>query len=96
MSKSIVQGYSPDVEAAMLHHYKSLSEPQKRQYAYIEAKKLGWGGLLYISLLLSISYKTIRKGGVEIKNNDFASGVGRQRKVGGGRKKKHLLTCSMT
>jgi len=39
-----------------------LSEKDRRQYAAIEAEKLGFGGKMYISKLLSMSRRTLNKG----------------------------------
>ena len=81
--------YNQATEALILEHYSRLSEPLKRQFAYIEALKLGWGGQTYISGLLHITYKTIRKGGREVEGSGLIEQIpaGRQRRAGGGRKK---------
>jgi hypothetical protein len=81
--------YEEAMELLILDHYSRLTEPLKRQYAYLEAKKLGWGGQTYIRGLLGITYKTIRKGGREVENPTLNEQipVGRQRRRGGGRKK---------
>lgn len=72
----------------MVEHFARLSEPLRRQYAYLEAQKLGRGGKTYISKLLGISQKAIRKGGAEVNDSEIMGQipVGRQRRVGGGRK----------
>ena len=41
--------YSLVVEQQMKQFYHSLSEKDRRRYAAIEAVKLGWGGITYIS-----------------------------------------------
>ncbi len=73
----------------MLSHFARLSEPQRRHYAYLEAEKLGRGGKTYISKLLGISQKAIRKGEAEMKDAALLGQIpaGRQRRAGGGRKK---------
>lgn len=73
----------------MLAHYARLLEPLRRQHAYLEAKKLGRGGKTYISKLFGISQKTIRRGGAEVNDAGLMGQipVGRQRRLGGGRKK---------
>lgn len=92
LGSKTMQKYSEKVEKEMLIYYAGLSEPQKRQYASLESEKLGWGGKTYISKLLGISQKTIRKGSNELENPDLLKklGGGRQRRTGGGRKKKEL------
>lgn len=85
--------YSEEVAQAMLLYYSCLNEPQKRQYAYLESKKLPHGGQKYICKLLGITPKTVRKGKVDLENpaklSDLA--LNRQRRAGGGRKKKLKL-----
>ena len=81
--------YSNETEQLILLHYNHLSEKDRRHYAAIEAVKLGRGGTTYISKILGISRTTIIVGKKELKS--LAQGVApvkRQRKAGGGRKKK--------
>lgn len=87
-----MQRYSEKIEKEMLLYYDTLNEPQKRQYAYLESEKLGRGGQSYICKLLKISRKTLRKGRSEVKNPKLnLLPMGRQRRFGGGRKKKTCL-----
>lgn len=81
--------YNQETETLMLAHYARLLEPLRRQHAYLEAKKLGHGGKTYISKLFGISQKTIRKGGAEVNAVELMGQIppGRQRRLGGGRKK---------
>lgn len=78
--------YNQEIESQMLHFYSSLKEKAKRHYASIEAQKLGYGGKKYISILLGISQKTIRKGDTELKSPTYNDEISpfRQRKKGGG------------
>jgi hypothetical protein len=52
----------------MLKFYDSLSEKDQRRYAAIEAKKLGHGGIKYISELFGCHRNTIRGGKNELEN----------------------------
>ena len=81
--------YSEELEQAMLLYYSRLKEKDKRHYASLEAKKLGRGGKSYISKLLQISHKTIRKGDRELSDPALYAEIGKdkQRRSGGGRKK---------
>ena len=54
--------YAVDVERHMKWFYQSLSEKDRRRYAAIEAEKLGYGGVDYVSRLLGCDPKTIRQG----------------------------------
>jgi hypothetical protein len=67
--------------------FRTLSEKDKRRYAAVEAQKLGWGGIGYISELLGIDYATISQGLADLKELEDPAGE-RVRQKGGGRKKK--------
>ena len=54
--------YNATLEINMLSLFESLSEKDSRRYAAIEAKKLGHGGITYISTLFGCDEKTICKG----------------------------------
>jgi hypothetical protein len=86
--------YNQETESQMLTFYSQLKERDKRLYASLEAKKMGYGGKLYISNLLGISQKTIRKADNELKNPDLLTQTepGKQRRSGGGR----IFFCSVT
>ena len=69
-------------------HYSRLSEKDRRQYAALESLKLGRGGITYIGNILGVDRKTIVQGRKEL-TDDLPDPLpqGRQRRVGGGRKK---------
>ncbi len=46
-----LQPYSKEIEEQMQMLYQSLSEKDRRRYAAIEAKKLGFGGISYVCRL---------------------------------------------
>jgi hypothetical protein len=54
--------YSAEMERQMKWFYRSLSEKDRRRYAAVEAEKLGFGGVEYVSRLLECDPKTIRQG----------------------------------
>lgn len=80
-----MNSYPSQVEQQMQQFYHSLSEKDRRRYAAIEAVKLGWGGLTYISQLFGCDYYTIRFG-IEELNQPSAMNLKRIRRPGGGRK----------
>lgn len=82
--------YSISVRKDMQLFCLTLSEKERRRYAAMEAAKLGYGGVSYISGLLGISRDTINEGRKEMKSIALLGSLtdGRQRAVGGGRKKK--------
>ena len=85
----MIKPYSENIENLMRLHYSRLSEKDKRHYAAIEAKKLGFGGKRYIARLFGLSTKTLYKGISELDDETVYASIpaGRQRRVGGGRKK---------
>ncbi len=54
--------YCAELENDMQTLFKSLSEKDRRRYAAIEAKKLGYGGIIYIATLFDCDEKTVYKG----------------------------------
>lgn len=80
-----METYTPEIEQQMQWYYQSLCEKDRRRYAAIEARKLGYGGITYISKLLGCNYRTIAKGYEELKD-EVAMSSSRIRRSGGGRK----------
>lgn len=77
-----VNPYPPEIEQRMKTLYESLNEKDRRQYAAIEAAKLGHGGQAYLMSLLGVDYKTLRRGLKELDNPPNLP-PGRIRKKGG-------------
>lgn len=80
-----MQPDSPEIEQQMRRFYQSLSEKDRRRYAAVEAFKLGWGGITYISQLFKCDDKPIREGMKELEQEE-ALNQSRIRQAGGGRK----------
>ncbi len=70
----------------MESYYESLSEKDRRRYAAVEAKKLGYGGINDISRLFGCNYRTIVKGIEELSEQSLIISP-RILSSGGGRKK---------
>lgn len=77
--------YSSEIEQQIQRLYSSLSEKDRRRYAAIEAIKLGWGGMSYISQLLGCDYYRLRLGMEEL-DDETAMRMSGIRRPGGGRK----------
>ncbi len=77
--------YPKEIEEQIEEFYNSLSEKERRRYAGLEATKLGYGGVSYISQILKCDYGTVLKGQKELKRG-IDKNEPRQRKEGGGRK----------
>jgi hypothetical protein len=71
-------------------HYSRLGEKDRRHYAAIEAIKLGYGGVTYISRLFSLDKGSLIQGKKELLLQTEYEQVpqAKQRRPGGGRKKK--------
>jgi len=91
-----MQPYSSETEDIMRRYYENLNEKDRRQYAGIEALKLGHGGQNYIAKVLGCSRRTVRKGAIEVSglpSRIVNEKIGRSptkppqiRETGGGRK----------
>jgi len=88
--KMIMTKYNTEIEEKMILYFSHLQEKEKRHYAAIEAEKLGYGGKIYIASLLNISRARIDRGIKDLLTPKLYEEIpiGKQRRLGGGRKKK--------
>jgi predicted HTH transcriptional regulator len=88
--------YDTVTQALMLLHYSRLSEKERCHCTALEVVKLGYGSKSYICQLFNISQKTIEKGLLELQNPSLYAQIpeGKQRRVGGGRKKSLRILSS--
>jgi hypothetical protein len=63
--------YARETEEAMRMFAATLNERDVRRYAAVEALKLEHGGIDYISRLLNIDPKTIRRGITEMEKKSI-------------------------
>lgn len=75
---------SDEVKTNMILLFNSLSEKDRRRYAAVEAQKMGYGGISYISALFNCDEKTIRRGMTDLNDNEEMR-LEAIRKAGGGR-----------
>lgn len=83
--------YTLAVELAKVRYYQGLSEKQQRHFLGMEYIMLGRGSKLYLSKLYQCSRNRIALGYEEILLLQATDGIAdytRQRKIGGGAKKK--------
>jgi len=79
--------HSKEVKLEMVKFYNSLSEKDKPRYVAIEAKKLGHGGIKYISELFGCHRNIITEGKSELETREVEKFNEKAiRKKGGGRK----------
>lgn len=88
-----MQLYFPFIESDIKNFYEMLPENEKRLYAAIEAKRIGYGGISYISQIVNCSRTTIYRGISELEYlPDICNNlINRIRKPGGGRKPYHII-----
>ena len=83
-----LQPYEAEIESQMQNLYNSLSEKDRRRYAAIEAKKLGYGGVRYVCRLLKCDRDSVKRGMNELEQPLSKAGPKeRIRQAGAGRKR---------
>lgn len=83
----MIQEYTEATKRVMRKFYETLSEKDRRRYAAVEAQKLGYGGISYISRVLGCAQGTIATGIRELEELPEGSGYEAQiRREGAGRK----------
>jgi len=75
--------YPPEIESQMKSFFDSLSEKDRRRYAAVEAAKLDYGGIEYISRVLGCDSNTIRHGREDVQQLPEDEATARVRKKGG-------------
>jgi len=74
-------------ERNMRDFFATLSEKDRRRFAAIEARQLGYGGVTYVAETLNCSRRTIERGLAELDDLTNDPAAGRVRRPGAGRKK---------
>jgi hypothetical protein len=77
--------YSLEIETQMQNLYHSLSEKDRRRYAAIEAKKLGYGGISYVCEMMVCDRESVKRGLSELA--EVVEDRQRIRQAGAGRKR---------
>jgi hypothetical protein len=79
-----------DAEVAqnMRDFFATLSEKDRRRFAAIEARRLGYGGIQSMAAVLGCSRRTIARGIEELDQLANDPAAGRIRRPGAGRKKR--------
>jgi hypothetical protein len=75
-------------EKKMKDFAQTLSEKDRRRFAAIEALQRGYGGSVYVAVVLGCSTKTIERGIKELDDLPNDPAAGRVRRPGAGRKKR--------
>ena len=80
------------VEKNMQDFYGTLSEKERRRFAAVQSRQLGYGGVKYIAEILACSRRTIERGLAELDDLSNDPAAGRVRRPGAGRKKSYCPT----
>lgn len=78
---------SQNISKEWLHGFNLLNELQKRRFAAIKAKELGYGGISIVNRATGLSRTTITQGHKEITAKKPKSLSNKQRRSGSGRKR---------
>ena len=80
--------YSPDLICIKQKYYEGLPEKEARHFLGQEYLTLGPGSQRYLAKVFGCSRQTIKKGVDQLTSPEYVADYSRQRKAGGGRKKK--------
>ena len=75
------------VEKNVRDFYETLSEKDRRRFAAVQARQLGYGGVRAMAEVLGCSRRTIERGLAELDELPHDPAVGQVRRRGAGRKK---------
>jgi hypothetical protein len=92
MAAALTKPWDAAVEKNMRDFYETLSEKDRRRFAAVQARQVGYGGVRYIAEVLGCSRRTIERGFAELDHLPHDPAAGQVRRPGGGRKKKSCLT----
>ena len=88
--------FTKDWDAAVEKHVRdfsdTLSEKDRRRFAAVQARQLGYGGVKYMAAVVGCSRRTIERGLTELEELPHDPAAGQIRRPGAGRKKKSCPT----
>ena len=88
MVVGLTKPWGAAVEKNVRDFYETLSEKDRRRFAAVQARQLGYGGVRGIAEVLGCSRRTIERGLAELDELPHDPAVGQVRRPGAGRKKK--------
>lgn len=88
MALEVSKRLDADLEQTMRDFCATLSEKDRRRFAALQARQLGYGGIEYIAEVLGCSRRTISRGIGELDQLANDPAAGRIRRPGAGRKKR--------
>ena len=88
MVMAYTRPWDASVEKNVRDFYATLSEKDRRRFAAVQARQLGYGGVRYVAEVLGCSRRTIERGLAELDQLPHDPAAGQVRRPGAGRKKK--------
>lgn len=88
MAVRLTKPWGAAVEKNVRDFYATLSEKDRRRFAAVQARQLGYGGVRAMAEVLGCSRRTIERGLTELDALPHDPAVRQVRRPGAGRKKK--------
>ena len=88
MAIGLTKPWGAAVEKNVRDFYETLSEKDRRRFAAVQARQLGYGGVRAMAEVLGCSRRTIERGLAELDELPHDPAAGQVRRPGAGRKKK--------
>jgi hypothetical protein len=95
MAVAYTKPWDTAIEKNIRDFYHTLSEKDRRRFAAVQARQLGYGGVRYMAEVVGCSRRTIECGFSELDALPHDPAVGRGRRPGAGRKKKSYPAHSL-
>ena len=96
MAVALTKPWDASVEKTVRDFYQTLSEKDRRRFAAVQTRQLGYGSVRYIAEVVGCSRRTIERGLAELDALPHDPAAGQVRRPGAGRKKSPapLAPCS--
>ena len=92
MAVAFTKPWDASVEKNVRDFSQTLSEKDRRRFAAVQARQLGYGGVRYVAEIGGCSRRTIERGLAELEALPHDPAAGQVRRPGAGRKKKSCPT----
>ena len=87
MAVAYTKPWDTAIEKNVRDFYHTLSEKDRRRFAAVQARQLGYGSVRYIAEVVGGSRRTIERGLAELDALPHDPAAGQVRRPGAGRKK---------
>ena len=87
MAMAFTKPWDASIEKNVRDFSHTLSEKDRRRFAAVQARQLGYGGVRYVAEIVGCSRRTIERGLAELDALPHDPAAGQVRRPGAGRKK---------